>query len=540
MLMAGLLLLPTTTVRAQSSAWQRAVTFGLGSGYGTAVDAAGNAYVTGEFAETITFGAITLSSAGGTDVYVAKFDPAGVCQWAVRAGGTSNDTGGTLAVAGNGNVLIGGSFDSPAAQFGSNTLTNSAGGPQDLFVASLSAAGAWQWATGGGGGGYESILSLTVDSGGDVYVAGRLGSLTATFGAITLTNAGFQDVFVGKLSAAGVWRWANNAGGTAGDVGTGIAVDQTGNVYLTGIFSSSTIALGATVLTNAGNANAFVARLTPAGAWQWAVGLAGPGVVRANWITVDNGGNAFVLGDFNCGAPFTLGTTTLTDIDGDVFVGKLTPTGTWAWATSAGGPGREYGYGITLDAAGDAYLTGAFGSPSATFGATTLPNATPVTSNYTPDVFVAKLTNAGAWRWAAGAGGAQSETGYAVAVNGSAVYVCGDYNSPTSTFGSINLPGPRPRQTEWHTFLARLDARVLGVSGTSAGAATFSAWPNPSPDGRYQLRGADTGALTVLDALGRVVMTKPAPVGTSLDLSALPPGFYVVRNGAQTARLVRE
>ena len=167
-----------------------------------ATDASGNVFVAGNFTGTITFGSVTLTSVGSQDMFVAKWSPtAAGFVWAQRAGGPQNDVAAGLAVAGS-TVYLTGNF-SGAATFGTVTLA-SAGG-QDIFVAKLTDAGAsgsFTWAQRAGGIGSESVNTVAV-SGSSVYLAGQIGDYAATFGPISVISAGLADMFVAKLTDTG-------------------------------------------------------------------------------------------------------------------------------------------------------------------------------------------------------------------------------------------------------------------------------------------------------------------------------------------------
>jgi hypothetical protein len=532
LLLTLLLLSAARPLCAQAPAWLNATCPGAGSGTSTAVDAAGNTYVTGSFTGTATFGATTLTNAGGDDIFVAKRTPAGIWQWATSAGGSYGEVGTGVAVDGSGNVVVTGYFESPTITFGATTLINA--GNYDLFVAKLTPAGAWQWATGAGGSDYDYGNGVAVDGSGSVVVTGYFSSPTVAFGATTLANAGSADLFVAKLTPAGAWQWATGAGGSGGEAGSGVAVDGSGNVVVTGFFSGPTIAFGATTLTNAGGDEFFVAKLTPTGAWQWATGA---GSIRSDYgfgVAVDGSGNVVVTGSIDGTAIF--GTTTLTNAgQEDIFVAKLTPAGAWQWATGAGGSGGDGGHGVAVDGSGSVVVTGSFSSPTITFGPNTLTNAG------IANIFVAKLTPTGAWQWATGAGGSSYNVGTGVTVDGNgSVVVTGYFQSPTLRFGATTLtnPTPNPSIFDIAIFLARLNG-TTGLPEVSD-QPQLTLTPNPART-TVQLTGATGPTATLVDGLGRVVRTWPLqPATSTLDLGALPAGLYVLRAGGAARRLVVE
>ncbi len=356
---------------------------GAGQEYGVsiAVDSSGYVVVTGGFgSQTITFGATTLSNAAnvGTtslDVFVAKLTPTGTWQWAVGAGGNGNDACTDVALDGSGNAVVTGEFSSPTITLGNTILANAGSIIRDSFVGKLTPTGVWQWAQRVGGSGIASAERVAVDSSGNAVITGYFSSRIVTFGATTLLSAGLTDIFVAKLTPTGAWQWAARAGENDVDTGIDVAVDHSGNVLLTGGYSSVSITFGTILLTNAGmnNRTVFVAKLTPTGVWQWATNTGGTASDFVQSIAADAGGNAIIAGYFS-GPNITFGPIRLANAGRrDIFVASLSSTGAWRWATRVGGSGDDSTYGVILTGSGGhAVLTGGFTSPTLAFGSTTL------------------------------------------------------------------------------------------------------------------------------------------------------------------------
>ena len=133
-------------------------------------DAAGHVYFSGEFTGAIRLGATTLTSAGGTDLFVAKATSAGRIQWAVSMGGPGDEIGPEIEVDARGAVLLAGTF-AGQARFGSRTLT--AAGLQAAFVARLTSRGRFTWVAGSGAGGFTTLGELAIAP-GPVSVLGPL------------------------------------------------------------------------------------------------------------------------------------------------------------------------------------------------------------------------------------------------------------------------------------------------------------------------------------------------------------------------------
>lgn len=348
--------------------------------YGIAIDWEGNAYLTGYFQASAGFGSDTLTSSGYNDIFIAKLAPAGNWLWAIRSGGTGNDSGRGITVDDEGNAYLTGFFQSSVG-FGPYTLTSSGG--FDIFIAKLGPNGNWLWAFWAGGTGDNFGLSIAIDNQGNTYLTGEF-NYTATFGAYTITASGEWDVFAAKLDPAGNWLWAAKAGGTSFDAGNSVSVDGSGNAYLTGYFYGIAT-FGAHTLISNGEGDIFTAKLGEAGNWLWAVsaGVVGYSDIGQG-IAVDGAGNAYLTGYFWDTATFGVHTIASCG-ENDIFIAKLDPDGYWLWVVSAGGEYWEEGLGITVDAADNAFLTGHF-SGAVSFGATTH------ISNGDHDIFVAKLS----------------------------------------------------------------------------------------------------------------------------------------------------
>ena len=272
--------------------------------------------MTGFFRGSATFGPgevneTTLTSPGSFDIFVAKYDASGDLVWAKRAGGTSNDQGRGIAVDGSGNSFVTGSFQDPAT-FGpgeTNETTLTSAGGSDIFVAKYDASGDLVWAKRAGGTSFESGRGIAVDGSGTSYVTGFF-DVSATFGPgetneTTLASAGSVDIYVAKYDASGDLVWAKRAGGPDpfGDSGRGIAVDGSGNSYVTGFFyglaTFGPVETNETTLTSAGSADIFVAKYGN----QPPVANAGPDRTRIATspngavVTLDGSGSSDPNGD---------------------------------------------------------------------------------------------------------------------------------------------------------------------------------------------------------------------------------------------------
>jgi hypothetical protein len=179
---------------SQPTTWVWAEGMGGKSNYDGNVDiardASGNVYVIGDFVGTKNFGPFTLFATGFNEVFIAKFDPSGVCQWAVKAGANFSSTfAGGIAVSGN-KVFIVGTF---ANTINCGGVIESSTGGQDIFLAQLEpATGACNWLKKAGGSYDDKGIGITAENSGGVFITGNYVS-NALFGTINLTTSSLVD-----------------------------------------------------------------------------------------------------------------------------------------------------------------------------------------------------------------------------------------------------------------------------------------------------------------------------------------------------------
>jgi uncharacterized protein (TIGR03437 family) len=461
---------------------------GADSGYGIAVDPEGNAYVVG-----VTFSpnfpaspgaAQTIYGGGNGDAFVTKLNPSGTALvYSTYLGGNNTDTGLGITVDTAGNAYITGNTESPNFPTTSGAFQRIYGGSSDAFVTKLNPSGtALIYSTYLGGSGEDRallLMGIAVDSGGSAYVTGGAGAnFPTTPGAFQSVFGGQTDAFVTKLNAAGTALvYSTYLGGNRTDVGIGIAVDAVGNAYVTGGTSSPfpTTPGALRTIYGGGDVDAFVTKLNAAGAaLVYSTYLGGGGVDIGYGIGLDSTGNAHVTGNTDStNFPITPGAFQTARFGSDAFVTKLNEAGTAPiYSTYLGGieNGPEAGTGITVDAAGNAYVVGQTGAPNFP----TTPGASQRVFGGDVDAFVTKLSTTGtALVYSTFLGGSGSDRGYAIAVDsiGNAYLTGGTFSSnfPT-TPGAFQATG-----SGRNAFIAKLGADAVTVSAASySGAALTS------------------------------------------------------------------
>jgi uncharacterized membrane protein YqhA len=237
--------------------------------WGIALDSSANVLIIGDFESTADFdpgaGLFNLVSLGINDIFIAKLDAAGNFLWAKAMGGTNSDIGYSVKIDASNNVYTTGAFnltvdfDPGAAVF---NLT-SAGG-NDIFISKFDASGNFIWAKAMGGTMNDNSFSLALDASANLYTAGFFRT-TADFdpgaGLFNLTVVGAFDIFISKLDASGNFAWAKGIGGIETDIARCIALDNSNNIYTTGVFRQTVDFdpdAGVFNLTSAGFSEVFV------------------------------------------------------------------------------------------------------------------------------------------------------------------------------------------------------------------------------------------------------------------------------------------
>lgn len=294
---------------------------GIDRARGIAVDGSSNIIVAGRFEGSASFDGTTLTSAGGDDIAIAKYNASGALMWAVSAGGPGMDRSWGVRTDATGNVIVTGLYTGTAS-FDGTMVT--AVGVNDVFVAKYSAAGNLVWVRSTGGTGDDKGWDVAVDRSNNVFVTGSF-ALTATFGPAMFTSAGGLDVFVAKYSAAGTFLWAASGGSTFDDEGLAVAVDGSGNAILTGPFAGMA-SFGSQSITAADSTDVFMAKYGPSGGLAWVQSAGGTGQDAGLDVASDGSGNVIATGRFAVWASFGSDTLTSAGSD-DIFILKSGPSG---------------------------------------------------------------------------------------------------------------------------------------------------------------------------------------------------------------------
>ncbi len=544
----------TINTSAQAPDWQWAKSSGgtgdTDDGNSIVTDASGNVYVAGGFnSGSINVGSVTLTNTtgGGSDVFVAKYDPSGNTIWAKNFGGTGffptgNGFAKGVAVDAGGNVYITGYFLGTGMVFGSTTLTNtdtnyfSSG---EIFIVKLDNSGTVVWAQSAGGAINDNPYSICVDANSNVFVTGYFCSSSISFGSITLTSPNntslaTNDLFIAKYNSSGVVQWAKNVGNTGGDIGNSITTDASGNVLVAGIFGGASLVFGPNnTVTGDAAVNLFLAKYDTGGniVWAQSAGATGSGSINssASGVACDANDNIYIIGAGG-GTTFTLDTVTISG--GGFFIAKYNAAGHALWIrNTVDGAGTA----IDVDAAGNAFTTGYFTGLHMIFGNDTISNDN--VSGYNEDIFVAKYSATGAFQWAKSAGGTYRDipNGIAADANGNGI-ITGYYKSGTIEFGGTLVTNV---QTSYNDFFVAKLGEPAGIKENGL-AFNSTVYPNPTNGMVLVKSKKEITKLEVMNVLGQsVIFLKPLANEAKIDLSDQVKGIYFISIVAENEKITK-
>ncbi len=327
-----------------------------GEAHNVAVDPLGNCYLTGSFMGTTSFGASNVVSAGGSDVFLAKYDRAGTLLWITRQGAGFNDSGRDVTADGTNGCFVAGNLQT----------STDANVSRDIFFARYNAAGTLQWQQLPVGSNTDAGMGAASDADGNAYFTGWFTG-TVNFGTTNLTAAGsLRDIFVAKYNRAGALLWIVRSGGANADEGKGIGVDTNGNVYV-----GASLNLNFDGSENAGQLR--VLKFSGNGALLWQRDLLAEFYYFDFASVTDLGGHTWIFAGLH-GEGVISGVPVSATGAYDGLIAKYDSTGALLWLKQIGGSGSSIGHRVAADVSGHAYLTGEFDG-AASFGFTNLTGA---------------------------------------------------------------------------------------------------------------------------------------------------------------------
>jgi YVTN family beta-propeller protein len=491
---------------------------------GLAVDSSGNAYVVG-YTQSTNFPGASSSSiqatygGGSGDGFVLELNATGnALVYSSYLGGAGSDVATAIALDSSGNAYVVGETQSanfPGVTSSSMQAANAGGG--DAFVTKINPGGtAIVYSTYLGGAGSDTAYAVAVDSSGNAFVVGQTSS--TSFPGVNsnslqpASGGGTSDGFVAELNAAGTALvYSTFLGGNGTDLALGIALDSTGNAYVTGYTASTNFPVtpGAFQAASGGGYDGFVAKLNPGGTTLvYSTYLGGSGTDEAAGIAVDSSGNAYVAGGTTSTNFPGVNSSSVQSVYGggasDAVVAELNPAGSaLVFSTYLGGSGADVAVGIGLDSTNNVYIAGYTGSTNFPLG------AQPVQSTYgggTYDAFIAKLAAGPATTTTVAASPAPSVLGQQVTFT---VNVRPSSSSSLTPSGNVTISDG---STPLGTVALTSGTATFSTSGLSVGSHNITA--AYAGDNNFAASTSATLALTVNPVTGN------SPTTTTLASSA--------------------
>lgn len=440
--------------------------------------------------------------------------------WVQRFGDEPNQVSHGVTLDAQGNVFITGTFEG-TLDFGAVAVKSATSGTNDVFLAKLDPQGGGLWAQRFSGAHYQASTDVAVDASGNVFVTGEFDTTFDIGTHLTSPNgAGLNDVFLSKFNASGKNLWSKSFLGPESDYVRGVAVDPDGNVLLTG-FTGGGLDFGCGALANQGDEDLYIAKLDANGKCMWSYSFGDAASQQGYDIAADADGNVLVTGRFSGKLDFGGGAEPLSAAkDLDVFVVKLDPKGSALWSFRLGGDLDQDGRGIAVGKGGEVFVTGRYyGTSTLGESGMTLPAGGDL------DVFVIELSPAGKLLWSQHFGTPGSDEGDAVAVDSSGhVLVTGFVSQGTIDLGGdtfINVVDVSDDTS--NVFLAELDS----TSGEFLRASVFRTGNHRSQTTNPDIVNPNLATASERGSVLSAAVRGPADFGT-WHLAAQFPGVDVV------------
>jgi FlgD Ig-like domain len=463
-------------------------------GWSVATDAFGNVVLAGQFEGTINLGGGVLTSIGGNDIFLAKFDASGNHLWSHGFTDPNYDNSPSVAVDASGNVIMSGNF-SGSIDFGGDPL-NATGADVDIFLVKFDPDGNHVWSYSFGDASTELSGSVAVDASGNIVWTGYFFQ-TVNFGGDVLTSTSVFDMYLVKFGPNGNHIWSESYGLTGSELSTHLKVDASGNVVVGGRFNG-TVNFGGGVLTAAGGVDIYLVKFGSGGNHLWSHRFGDANTQLVGGLAFDTQGNVILSGGFMGGVNF--GGSLLTSAGNyDVFIAKFESDGDHLWSYRFGDADVQTARDVSADAAGNVVMAGSF-EGTINFGGGAL---TASGSDFS-DIFLVGFDSGGIHDWSEKFGdGALDYPGTMTLDRFGAVLLSGRFQG-TINFGGSGLTS----LGDDDVFLVKFASTATGIAGIPTQGIELHAYPNPfnpTTTLAYYIPRSGFTKLEIYDASGRLV-----------------------------------
>jgi hypothetical protein len=499
-------------------------------GFSCALDKSNNVYLSGSTASSVSIaqGGHQNLFGGNYDVFLVKFNSSGVRQWATYFGGDSLERGAPCISDQNENIYLFGSTKSTngIAQGGhQNTLK----GFEDAFLVKFNSSGVRQWATYYGGVedyNFDCAQSCALDMNGNIYLTGMTSSSSdIASGGHQNTLKGHLNAFLVKFNSSGVRQWATYYGDVVTE-GSSCKVDVNGNVYLVGETSSSIgISSNGWQMNKGGSDDAFIVKFNSLGVRQWATYFGGKSSDDARDCVIDIYGNIYITGRTNSNIGIASGGYQNTyGGNEDAYLAKFHSNGMLLWASYYGGTSLDEPFSCAIDKNNDVYITGATYSRSGIASG----GYQNIFGGDTVNAFLVKFNSDGQRQWATYYGDNGTTYGLSCQVDGSnKVYLAGmtSSNKNISKGGHQNIYGGN-----YDAFLAKFDNSTNSSISEKNKNRNINIYPNPSEKMLHiETNEPEEWNAVISDSKGSKINQIQFQKSTQLDINNYAPGVYYIQ-----------
>jgi hypothetical protein len=532
LLIITFILMGNISLYSQIPEWEWAINAGGTSNdevYNIDTDTEGNVYMIGIGSSPFIYDTIIFN----LGYFIAKCSSSGQVLWAKNTILQPQ----SFILNSNNNIYIGGTnFSDTAVVFINDTLT----GPC-IYLSKYDVNGNLIWIKNAGTFDCDNcgcgIMKITIDNTGNLYIIGEMSDInTFTIGNTVMTSWNQDyDIFIAKYDSSGNPLWAKSFGGHMEEDGYGITADMNGNVYITGSFASSIISFDSTILTNlhSGKSDMFIAKFNTSGDLLWAKSAGGNDFDIASCIVVDSSSNVYISGSF--WSPFIVfDSDTLMNSNtygNNYFITKYNSQGNILWIKSA--VGRGSGINMLTDTLCNVYIIGSFSSPQFVFNGTTILN-----SVISGSCFVVKYDSSGNVKWAVNIEGGNGGRDIATDIIGE-IYVSGVYTSDSIIIGNDTLTNLSEMDFA-DIFLAKLHDSNLNIE--APGSNSFIVYPNPTTGKLIISDLPASGQIQIINSTGQTIKTARFRDQANINFTLAESGIYIIRvmtdKGAVTKKVV--
>jgi hypothetical protein len=282
------------------------------------------------------------------------------------------------------------------------------------------------------------------------------------------SSEGGYDAYLSKFNSSGNWQWTKTWGGIGEDIGKSVAVDQAGNIYVTGHFSN-TVDFGPDgggTESSHGGWDVFLSKFDACGNWKWTKTWGGINDDSGSGLILDQADNIYVTGHFEDTVEFNpSGGGSKSTNGGDIgaFLSKFDVNGAWQWTQTWSGTlplSRAYGYSVCLDQSDNIYITGIF-LLTVNFN----PDGTiPKTPNGSYDAYLSKFEPDGDWLWVKTWGGSDYDVGQKIISDQSDnIYIVGAFKDTVDFNPGEEGVYSKTSHGDWDAYISKFDSDGIWI-----------------------------------------------------------------------------